>query len=84
MNRMDGMTKLVVDPSSESILGVGIVGVNAGDLISEGALAIETGRRASDLGMTIHPHPTLSEATMEAADTYFGLSTHIYKPIGRD
>ena len=84
MNRMDGMTKLVVDPSSESIVGVGIVGVNAGDLISEGALAIESGRRASDLGMTIHPHPTLSEATMEAADSYFGYSTSIFKPIRRD
>ena len=74
------MTKLIVDPETERILGVGIVGVGAGELISEGALAIEMGALASDLKLTIHPHPTLSETLMEAADVFFGESAHVYKP----
>jgi len=68
------------DPETERILGVGIVGVGAGELIAEGTLAIEMGALASDLKLTIHPHPTLSETVMEAADVFFGESAHVYKP----
>ena len=74
------MTKLVIDPKTERILGVGIVGPGAGELISEGVLAIEMGTTAADLRMTIHPHPTLSETLMESAEVFFGQSTHVYKP----
>jgi dihydrolipoamide dehydrogenase len=80
LDRTDGMTKLVIDPKTERILGVGIVGPGAGELISEGVLAIEMGATAADLKMTIHPHPTLSETLMEAAEVFFGQSTHVYKP----
>ena len=80
LDRPDGLTKLVIDPETERILGVGIAGVGAGDLISEGTLAIEMGARASDLKLTIHPHPTLSETIMEAADVFYGESAHVYKP----
>ena len=62
------------------ILGVGIVGVNAGEMISEAVLAIEMGATAEDLARTIHPHPTLSETLMESAESAFGTSTHIYRP----
>ena len=74
------MTKLVIDPETERILGVGIVGPGAGELIAEGVLAIEMGATAADLKMTIHPHPTLSETLMESAEVFFGQSTHVYKP----
>jgi dihydrolipoamide dehydrogenase len=80
LDRPDGLTKLVIDPETERILGVGIAGVGAGDLISEGTLAIEMGARAADLKLTIHPHPTLSETVMEAADVFYGESAHVYKP----
>jgi len=80
LDRPDGLTKLVIDPETERILGVGIAGVGAGELISEGTLAIEMGARASDLKLTIHPHPTLSETVMEAADVFYGESAHVYKP----
>jgi dihydrolipoyl dehydrogenase len=80
LDRTDGMTKLVLDPKTSRILGVGIVGPGAGELISEGALAIEMGANATDLKMTIHPHPTLSETLMEAAEMFFGEATHVYKP----
>jgi dihydrolipoyl dehydrogenase len=80
LDRTDGMTKLVVDPRTARILGVGIVGPGAGELISEGVLAIEMGATAEDLKMTIHPHPTLSETLMESAEVFFGQSTHVYKP----
>ena len=80
LDRPDGLTKLVIDPETERVLGVGIAGVGAGDLISEGTLAIEMGALASDLRLTIHPHPTLSETLMEAADVFYGLSAHVYKP----
>jgi dihydrolipoamide dehydrogenase len=70
LDRPDGPTKLIIDPETERILGVGIVGVGAGELISEGTLAIEMGALASDLKLTIHPHPTLSETVMEAADGF--------------
>ena len=80
LDRPDGLTKLIIDPETERVLGVGIVGVGAGELIAEGTLAIEMGALASDLKLTIHPHPTLSETVMEAADVYFGESAHVYKP----
>ena len=80
LDRPDGLTKLIIDPETERMLGVGIVGVGAGELISEGTLAIEMGALASDLKLTIHPHPTLSETVMEAADVFFGESAHVYKP----
>jgi dihydrolipoamide dehydrogenase len=80
LDRTDGMTKLVLDPASGRILGVGIVGPGAGELISEGALAIEMGTTAADLKLTIHPHPTLSETLMEAAEVFFGQATHVYRP----
>ena len=80
LDRTDGLTKLIIDPSTERILGVGLVGPNAGELIAEGALAIEMGANATDLKLTIHPHPTLTETLMEAAEVFFGQSTHVYKP----
>ncbi len=80
IDRVDGMTKMLVDPATERILGVGIVGAGAGELIAEGVLAIEMGATASDVKLTIHPHPTLSETVMEAAEMFFGTATHVYKP----
>jgi len=80
LDRTDGMTKLVIDPRSERVLGVGIVGPGAGELISEGVVAVEMGASAGDLKLSIHPHPTLSETLMEAAEVFFGQSTHVYKP----
>ena len=80
LDRTDGMTKLVIDPKTSRILGVGIVGPGAGELISEGVLAVEMGANATDLKMTIHPHPTLSETLMESAEMFFGEATHVYKP----
>ena len=75
-DRPDGLTKLIIDPDTERILGVGIVGAGAGELISEGALAIEMGSTAKDIALTVHPHPTLSETLMEAAEAFYGHSTH--------
>ena len=80
IDRVDGMTKLLIDPETERILGVGIVGSGAGELIAEGVLAIEMGATASDVKLTIHAHPTLSETVMEAAEMFFGQATHVYKP----
>jgi dihydrolipoamide dehydrogenase len=80
LDRTDGATKIIADTKTGRILGVGIVGVNAGDLISEGALAVENGLKAEDLALTIHPHPTLSETLMETAEGLFGQPTHILKP----
>jgi dihydrolipoamide dehydrogenase len=80
LGRNDGVTKLLCDPESGRILGVGICGVGAGELISEGVLAIEMGAVAEDLAASIHPHPTLSETVMEAAETFNGQATHIYAP----
>ncbi len=77
MGAVQGMTKMVIDPESGRILGVGIVGRNAGEMIAEGVLAIEMGALAEDLALTIHPHPTLSEAEEEAAEAFLGSSTHI-------
>jgi dihydrolipoamide dehydrogenase len=80
LDRVDGLTKLLVDPSTERILGVGLVGPNAGELIAEGVLAIEMGANATDLKLSIHPHPTLTETLMESAEVFFGQATHVYKP----
>jgi dihydrolipoamide dehydrogenase len=80
LDRSDGLTKLILDPKTERILGVGIVGPGAGELIAEGVLAVEMGANATDLKMSIHPHPTLSETVMESAETFFGHATHIYRP----
>lgn len=80
LGRTEGFTKMLIDPESERILGVGIVGINAGDLISEAVLAIEMGATARDLAETIHPHPTLSETVGFAAESYLGTATEIYKP----
>jgi dihydrolipoamide dehydrogenase len=80
LDRPEGMTKLVVDPQTERVLGVGIVGVGAGELIAEGVLAVEMAAQAHDVAMTIHPHPTLSETVMESAEVFFGTSTHVYRP----
>jgi len=83
IGRSDGFTKLVIDPASERVLGVGIVGPGAGELIAEGTLAVEMGATARDVALTIHPHPTLSETMMEAAEVFFGQSTHLYRPQKR-
>jgi dihydrolipoamide dehydrogenase len=80
LDRNDGVTKLVIDPESERLLGVGIAGSGAGELIAEGVLAIEMAALASDVKMSIHPHPTLSETVMESAEVFFGQSTHLYRP----
>jgi len=80
LGRTEGFTKMLIEPDSERILGVAIVGVNAGDLISEAVLAIEMGATARDLAETIHPHPTLSETVGFAAESYLGTATEIYKP----
>jgi dihydrolipoamide dehydrogenase len=78
--RPDGLTKLIVDPKTERILGVGIVGVSAGEMIAEAALAVETAAVARDLAETIHAHPTLGETLMEAAESVYGQATHSYRP----
>jgi dihydrolipoamide dehydrogenase len=76
-DRTDGMTKLIVEPETERILGVGIVGAGAGELISEGAHAVVMGSTVRDLAETVHPHPTLSETLMEAAEAFYGHCTHM-------
>lgn len=77
-DRPDGLTKLIIDPGSERILGVGVSGHGAGELISEGVFAIEMGATAKDLAESVHPHPTLSETLMECAELYYGYSPHAY------
>jgi dihydrolipoamide dehydrogenase len=74
----DGITKLIVDPETERILGVGICGHGAGELIAEGVLAIEMGATAFDVASAVHPHPTLSETMMEAAEVFYGHATHMF------
>jgi dihydrolipoamide dehydrogenase len=76
-DRVDGLTKLIIDPETERILGVGIVGHGAGELIAEGVLAIEMGATAKDLALCVHPHPTLTETLMEAAESFYGHATHM-------
>ncbi len=77
--RGDGITKLILDPETERVLGAGIVGVGAGELIAECVLAIEMAAAASDIERSIHPHPTLSETIMESAAVFFDRSTHLYR-----
>ncbi len=79
-DRTEGKTKLLFDPETHRVLGGGIVGTSAGDLISEVALAIEMGADAGDIGLTIHPHPTLSETVAMAAEVYEGTITDLYLP----
>jgi dihydrolipoamide dehydrogenase len=83
LDRNDGLTKLVVEPGTERVLGVGIVGTGAGELIAEGVLAVEMGAVVSDVKLSIHPHPTLSETVMESAEIFYGQSTHAYRPRRR-
>jgi dihydrolipoamide dehydrogenase len=83
INRPEGLTKWLIDPESRRVLGAGIVGVNAGDLIAEATLAVETGADAEDVGLTIHPHPTLSETLAFAAEVAEGTVTDIYAPRRR-
>jgi dihydrolipoamide dehydrogenase len=80
LDRSDGVTKIIADPETHRVLGVGIAGPGAGELIAEGVLAIEMAATVKDIALSIHPHPTLSETVMEAAEAYFGHSTHMYRP----
>ena len=77
-DRTDGLTKLILEPETHRILGVGIVGHGAGELIGEGAIAVEMGATAEDLAAIVHPHPTLSETLMESAEVFFGHATHVF------
>ena len=83
IGRTEGLTKWVIDPGTQRILGCGIVGPGAGELISEAVLAIEMGCEIGDVAATIHPHPTLSETLMNAGEVHFGTATEIYKPLRR-
>ena len=80
LDRTEGMTKLIFDPATERVLGVGLVGTGAGELVAEGTLAIEMAALAKDVALTIHPHPTLSETLMQSAEVFFGTSTDLYRP----
>jgi dihydrolipoamide dehydrogenase len=80
LDRTEGLTKLLIDPQTERVLGVGITGPGAGEMIAEGVLAIEMAALAHDVAATIHPHPTLTETVMNAADVFYGTSTEIYRP----
>jgi dihydrolipoyl dehydrogenase len=75
-DRTDGVTKMIIDPETERVLGVGICGAGAGELISEAVLALEMGATAEDIALTVHPHPTLSETLMECAEAFYGHATH--------
>jgi dihydrolipoamide dehydrogenase len=77
-DRTDGVTKIIVDPETDRVLGVGICGAGAGELIAEAVLAMEMGATVEDIALTIHAHPTLSETLMECADAYYGHATHIF------
>ena len=80
INKKDGLTKILFDPKNERVLGVAIVGVNAGELIAEGGLALEMGAVREDITSTIHAHPTLSETFLEAAENLHGMATHMFMP----
>jgi dihydrolipoamide dehydrogenase len=80
LGRTEGFTKLLFDPETERILGIGIVGVGAGELVAEGVLAIEMGCTARDMAESIHPHPTLSETLSFSAELFLGTATEIYRP----
>lgn len=83
MARDEGLTKLLFDPTTHRVLGGGLVGPNAGELIAEIALAVESGADAADIGLTVHPHPTLSETVAFAAEAYEGTLTDLYLPKKR-
>jgi dihydrolipoamide dehydrogenase len=78
LDRSDGLTKLILEPETERILGIGVTGAGAGELIGEGVLAVEMGATARDLAESVHPHPTLSETLMEAAESFYGTATHTF------
>ncbi len=78
--RTDGLTKWIIDPETECVIGCGIVGTGAGELIAEAVLAIEMSCEVRDVTESIHPHPTLSETLMNAGEVYYGTATEIYKP----
>ena len=80
IDRNNGLTKIIIDPETQRILGMGIAGAGAGELIAEGVLAIEMAALTKDIALSIHPHPTLSETIMESAEVFFGQSTHLYRP----
>lgn len=80
LGRTEGLTKIIVEPKKQRVLGVGIVGPGAGEMIAEAVLAVEMGATARDLADSIHAHPTLSETLMEAAEGVFGQPTHQYRP----
>jgi len=80
MDRSEGFTKLLFDKKTDRLIGAGMVGPHAGDLIAEATLAIEMGCDAADIGLTIHPHPTVSESLMMAAEAYEGTITDLYMP----
>jgi dihydrolipoamide dehydrogenase len=79
LGRTDGLTRLIIDAATDRVLGVGIVGTGAGELIAEGVLAVEMGAVARDLALTIHPHPTLTETICEAAEVHLGHATHLFR-----
>lgn len=79
-DKTDGVTKFIVDPHTERVLGVGIAGYGAGDMISEGVLAIEMGATIKDIALSVHPHPTYSETLMEGAEAFYGHATHVFTP----
>lgn len=76
-DRTDGVTKMIIDPESERVLGVGICGAGAGELIAEATLALEMGATAEDIALTVHPHPTLSETLMQCAEAFYGHATDL-------
>jgi dihydrolipoamide dehydrogenase len=78
LGRSDGLTKVIADPKTDRVLGIGLCGPGAGELIAEGVVALEMGATAHDLALSIHPHPTLTETIAEAAETLHGLSSHIF------
>lgn len=79
LGRTEGMTKLITEPETDRVLGVGLVGPGAGEMIAEGVLAVEMAATAKDLALSIHPHPTLTETLMEAAESVYGATTHLYR-----
>jgi len=80
MDRSEGLTKLIFDRRNDRLIGAGVVGLHAGDLIAELTLAIEMGADVEDIALTIHPHPTLSESVMMASEVYEGTITDLYLP----
>jgi dihydrolipoamide dehydrogenase len=79
LGRTDGLTKMIIDPNTERILGVGIAGVGAGEMIAEAVLGIEMAANVTDVSLSIHPHPTLTETIKEAAEIFHGIATHVYR-----